>query len=147
MPTLATLQRIAWATDASLRFDLEPRGAQEHRPRPVVALSLEERRSLWLYRSIAARIQADPEHARRLARENLATMRRVDDFGRGEHWRTAWEELLAGPLDELLVLLGATSTYASQLRQTAPFAGLLTAAERWAVYGAFAKAQGEARSA
>ncbi|MDQ6726815.1 MAG: helix-turn-helix transcriptional regulator [Actinomycetota bacterium] len=146
-PNLATLERIARATQASLRVELQPGDGHEHRPRPVLALSLEERRSLWLYRAIAARIQQDPEHARHVAEENLATMRRANDLGRGEHWRTAWEDLLERPLEELLAVLCATTTYAAQLRQTAPFAGLLTPRERWAVYGSFAKAEGEARPA
>ncbi|MDQ6726813.1 MAG: helix-turn-helix domain-containing protein [Actinomycetota bacterium] len=145
-PTLATLDRIACATGARLDVDLVPSGAQEHESRPVLALSWEERRSLWLHRCIAARIQADPEKAGRTARENLATMRRADGLGRGEPWRMAWEGLLDGPLDELLAVLCATSTYASQLRQTAPFAGLLTPRQRWAVYNSFAKAHREARS-
>lgn len=113
-------------------------GGDEYAERPAGALSHQERRSLWLHRVIATRVQSDPHHAQALARENLATSRRSDFAGRGEPWWRMWDALIDGPLEEMLVVLCSTSTYAGQLRQTAPFAGLLTPAERWAVYRAFA---------
>jgi len=141
-PNLATLARLADAMGATLSIDLVPPTGHEHASRPAEMLSRQERRSLWLHRVIAAEIQAAPERALKLARENLATRRRADERGRAEPWRKAWEELLSGPLDSLLAELCSTSTYASQLRQTAPFAGLLTPQGRWAVYRSFARAQG-----
>lgn len=146
-PTLATLDRIASAVGAKLHVDLVPLAEDDHAERPIEALSMEERRSLWLYRAVAAAIQADSGRALAVARGNLATMRGRDEHGRSEHWRRAWEALLDGPPDALLATLCSTSTYASQLRQTAPFAGLLSPRERWAVYGSFAKAEVEARGA
>lgn len=146
-PNLTTLARVAAAVGATLHVDLVPLADEERRERPIGALSMEERRSLWLYRAVAAAIQADPERARSVARENLAIMRDRDEHGRGEPWRRAWEALLDGPLDALLVALCSTSTYASQLRQTAPYSGLLSVRERWAVYGSFGRAEVEARRA
>ncbi len=140
-PNIATLARLARAMGTTLSVELVRPAGAEHDERPVGLLTQQERRSLWLHRAIAARIQADPDRAVLVARENLATRRRADEAGRAETWRHAWEALLGGPLDVLLAALCSTSTYASQLRQTAPFAGLLTPQERWTVYRCFARAE------
>lgn len=146
-PSLPTLDRIARAMSTTLRVEFRGLHDEERCERPVGALSREERRSLWLCRTIASRIQADPELAISLARGNLRVMRRADERGRGEPWRQAWDELVAGSLDGVLATLCSTSVRAGQLRQTAPFAGLLSPKERWAVYTSFARAEGEARPA
>lgn len=102
--------------------------------RPLTSLSGEERRSLRLHQAIAEAILADPPRALALARANLGTQRAADGPGRGEPWRQAWDRLVEGPVETLVAELLSTSTYASQLRQTAPFAGLLNPRERWAAY-------------
>ena len=58
-----------------------------------------------------------------------------------EHWLEEWEALLHGPLDNLLATLCSTSRHASQLRQCAPFSGLLTVRERWAAYRDFVESR------
>ena len=141
-PGFRTLERLAAAMGAALRVNFVALGVDEHAERRPESLGREERRSLWLHRVIAARIQAEPERAMALARENLVAMGAADESGRSEPWRRAWESLLDGPLDTLLALLCSTSTYASQLRQTAPYAGLLTPRERWAAYGSFERTNG-----
>lgn len=146
-PSLPTLDRIARAMTTTLRVEFRSLSDEECAERPIGLLSREERRSLWLSRTIAARVQADPGAAMALARRNLQVMRRADERSRGEPWRQAWEELIAGGLDGVLATLCSTSVRACQLRQTAPFAGLLAPKERWAVYISFAKADGEARPA
>lgn len=135
-PGLATLGRLA--AEMYLRIDLVPEANDEYRERPIGELSREEKRSLWLHREIVARIQANPGAARTLARRNLAGIRESDESGRSEAWSLEWEHLLDGPLDAMLVALCSTSKHAAQLRQTAPFAGLLPPRERWAVYRSFA---------
>lgn len=140
-PGLATLSRLAAEMRARLKIEIVPEADDEYRERPVEDLSREERRSLWLHREIAARIQADPESAKTLARRNLAGLRQADVAKRGEQWRREWEALLDGPLDTMLVALCSTSQHAAQLRQTAPFAGLLAPRERWALYRSFAASQ------
>jgi len=141
-PSLGTLHRVASAIGTGLRVELVFPAEQEWAERPFEALTHEECRSLWLHRAIAARIQVDPQRAMSVARENLAVMGRADEHGRAEPWRGAWQVLLDGPLERLLVALLSTSTYGSQLRQTAPFAGLLKPRERWAVYRSFEEGQG-----
>ncbi len=145
-PSVSTLERLAASMGATLVVDIVFPEDAERVERPVHLLSREERRSVWLPRAVAVGIQHDPERARALARASLRTMARADD-GRGERWRRAWAELLAGPLDEVLANLCSTSTYAAQLRQTTPFAGVLDPHERWAVYESFANAEREAQPA
>lgn len=101
---------------------------------------------MWLHRAIAVRIQEDPVTALALARQNLAVVRVADPLGHSESWTKEWEALLAGPIDSVLVVLTSTSERASQLRQTAPFAALLTSRERWALYRTFESSR-EARTA
>lgn len=152
-PTLPTLERIADALGAVVRIDLALDGpaldgpaAHETEERPPEDLTPDERRSLWLHRVIAARIQSDPERALARARANIDAARSAGPQ-RADPWEAAWEAVLDGPLDALLALLCSTSTYASQMRQTAPFAGILTPQERWEVYRSFARSPGAPRGA
>lgn len=146
VPRFDTLARLAHALDLRLAIQLVPTTPDEHEERDPSALRREEIRSLWLHRAIAARIQLDPSRARALARTNLATVRAADSNGHSEVWTRRWSEFVDGPVDVLLGVLTSTSLDASQLRQTAPFAGLLTPRERWAVYRSL-EAAGEARTA
>ena len=41
-----------------------------------------------------------------------------------------WQAILSGPREELLALLAATDERATRLRQSSPFAGILSVAER-----------------
>lgn len=140
-PAVATLGRLARALDADLHIDILSWSSHEHDERPAGELRREELRSLWLHRVIAVAIQSDPHSALTLAEHNLGTMRGADRRRMAEHWLEEWEALLHGPLDNLLATLCSTSRHASQLRQCAPFSGLLTARERWAAYRAFGERQ------
>lgn len=44
-----------------------------------------------------------------------------------------WQELLAQPLPEILEILVADTEWMRDLRQTTPFAGVLTDEERWEI--------------
>jgi len=48
-----------------------------------------------------------------------------------------WQAVLAGPREELLALLVATDERAVRLRQSSPFAGVLSVAERGAILKEF----------
>lgn len=136
-PRIDTLERLAHAMGARLELAIVSLAVDEDRERPIEALSREERRSLWLHRAIAARIQEQPAVALALGRRNLANLGMIHGSGRNRHWQDEWEALLTEPLDTVLAALCSTSTHASQLRQTAPFAGLLTPRQRWAIYRSF----------
>ena len=87
---------------------------------------------LALHRLIAERLAADPGAVLAAARRNLATMRRANDDGSADGWLDAWEVLLDGPLDRLTAVMVDPRQAARDLRQSSPFAGVLSPKERWA---------------
>ena len=88
-----------------------------------------DRRSLALHEAVAAKLEAQPELlevARANLRRWLSTHPAAPLF--------EWSHLLqTTPLPKLLVLLRSTSDESARLRQSSPFAGLLTPRERQAI--------------
>lgn len=92
-----------------------------------------EARILAQHRVIAERLRARPRAVLALARANLE---RWSGNYRDEPvpaWLSEWRGLLEGPLPELLELLTAGSEDAVRLRSSSPFAGVLSARERWQI--------------
>ncbi|MBF0688540.1 MAG: helix-turn-helix domain-containing protein [Cellulomonas sp.] len=92
-------------------------------------LSADQRRSLHLAYAIAGKLVQDPALVD-VARQNLERMRARHTRGRPAQWLAQWQELLDGPLDELLIVLTSPSQRSRELRQNSPFAGVLTDDER-----------------
>lgn len=88
---------------------------------------LHETRSLRMHRLIVERYLADPESVISFARENLSRWRlgnvNCDDFA-------VWEKILSGNQAGILKALTATDEKAVRLRQSSPFAGLISAEDR-----------------
>jgi hypothetical protein len=103
----------------------------------VPPLTREERRSLALHRAIAVRVAEDPERVRAHARRSLRRMAAAAP-GASQLLRE-WEVLLKRPLEALLPVLTDTGPWARELRHVTPFAGVLSAAERAAIYREFAQ--------
>jgi hypothetical protein len=84
---------------------------------------------LALHEAVAAKIEARPELLD-VARANLARW-----IGRAPHGALhEWQELLERtPVADLVTLLRSESETAARLRQSSPFAGLLTPQERQAI--------------
>ena len=80
-------------------------------------------------------MRADPASVLQRARRNLARMVAATD-GRSQPLRE-WAVLLDRPLEMLLPVLTDPGPWARELRHVTPFAGVLTAAERTAVYARF----------
>lgn len=88
-----------------------------------------DRRSLALHHAVAAKLEVHPElletarsNLRRWLRSNPATVLHE------------WEHLLeTTPLPSILVLLRSDDERSTRLRQSSPFAGLLTPAERQSI--------------
>lgn len=99
---------------------------------------LAEPRSLAFHRVVAERIRQDPglvDRARLRVQQWLA--------GDPEAFPArAWAEALAGPLESLLALLVDPGERACELRQSTPFAGVLGARERWALWREVAERSG-----
>lgn len=112
------------------RADVEALRARTQR------LTRDQRRSLWLAYAVAGRIVADPQRAQDLARRNLERMR-ASSRGQARRWLDEWGRLLDGPIEELLAMLVSPSPKGRELRQNAPFAGLLSEPERAKVLDAW----------
>jgi transcriptional regulator with XRE-family HTH domain len=123
-PTLSTMERLARAV--GLHAEIEY----------FTPLTREERRSIALHRAIARRLTDEPEPVLVLARRNLRRMRAR--HGRSMHLLREWSVILDRPLPALSALLTDPSPWARELRQVTPFAAVLSAKERAAVYRAFA---------
>ncbi len=91
--------------------------------------------SLAMHRAIAGKLRQSPELAG-IALDNLRRWR--VSAGRSGRYLDAWAEILKGPVEEMLGLLEQDSEYMRAMRQASPFAGVLSAKERWKIYDAFA---------
>jgi hypothetical protein len=89
-----------------------------------------EDRILARHRLIAERLLADPsliEHAR-------SNLRRWAEGGAAEArpaWYTEWRAILDRPIGDIVAVLTERSEHAAWLRSCSPFAGMLSARERW----------------
>ena len=97
-------------------------------------MTREDRRSLAYHRLVAVKLLQDPAAVVAKAEANLARMRDADSSGRSSRYFDAWDALLHGADHELVAVLLDPSEPARDLRQTSPFAGVLTPAERAIVY-------------
>lgn len=107
--------------NAKERIDLE-RLLPPKRPRTHRTAELQ---SLAYHRLVAERLDdAGVAKARRLLRKWRASGRMHP------HWADEWERVLRMPLPRIRKAIAADSVRARELRQTSPFAGLLTEHER-----------------
>jgi hypothetical protein len=94
-----------------------------------------EARSLALHCLAAASIERRPELLE-IARRNLADWRRA----RGGALPVAlqeWERILSRPWPQVAAIMTAPTEEGARLRQSSPFAGVLSPAQRRRVYEAF----------
>lgn len=84
---------------------------------------------------IAAKIARDPDLLRK-PRQNLErwSVRWKDQLPR---WALEWRAILERPWAEIAALITEPSENAARLRQSSPFAGVLTPRERKHIYEAF----------
>ncbi len=105
------------------------RGDLEALQSRTLRMTRDQQRSLWLAYAVAGRIAQDPPHALELATKNLATMTSASR-GRRSRWLEEWATLIDGPIDRLLLDYTSPTPRGRELRQNAPFAGLLSESER-----------------
>jgi transcriptional regulator with XRE-family HTH domain len=113
-PRLSTLQRLAESTGFDVVVSLEPR------------MTTPERRTLALHRAVAEKFRRSPQRVRARAIRNLKTMRAVDFDGYASKTLDEWERLLKSEDDVLSDVLISVSSHARSLRQSSPFAGVLS---------------------
>jgi len=103
----------------------------------IVTHALAEERSLALHRAIVEKARLEPALIDR-------ARARVESWGeRGEahpYYVEAWVAVLSKPIDDILDFLVDPGEHACALRQVTPFAGALTARERWRILAGVRKA-------
>jgi hypothetical protein len=98
---------------------------------------LAELRSIAYHQAIAQRLRANPElldTVRQRLQSQLDSEAHPPTSSSQRHWAQVWSELIEQPIDQLLEFMLERSDKADQLRQSTPFAGILTPAERWAIH-------------
>jgi hypothetical protein len=93
-----------------------------------------DERSLALHRAVADKLRKQPELLQ-IAHDNLARWRATS--GRSRPWLDEWQRMLDGPTDTLLAAMESDEERMTALRQSSPFAGVLSPRERWAIYERF----------
>ena len=88
-----------------------------------------DQRSLALHEAVAAKIEARPELVD-MARANLARWLSTHPVAALLEWQRLLDE---SPLPQLLALLRSPGERPARLRQSSPFAGLLTSEERLSI--------------
>ena len=122
-PSLRTLQRLASAVGLDVHVSFVP------------PLTREDRRSLALHDRIAERLRAAPAETLGRAEANLLRMRGLHP-GASDFF-DEWARLLHGRPDALADALVNPGLHYRDLRHVTPFAGVLSASERAAVYREF----------
>jgi hypothetical protein len=93
-----------------------------------------DERSLVMHRLIAAKVRASPVLLDK-ARENLRRWQKTE--GSPSLTLAEWEDTLTDPAGDVALLLEDSSERATRLRQSSPFAGILTEAERQTIYESY----------
>lgn len=120
---------------AGLRAIVSWQPAVPSQPAPYSPHRLLEARSLAMHALIAAKIGRNTDLLRK-PRQNLARWSARWE-GRPPGWVVEWRAILERPWPEIAALITDSSDNAARLRQSAPFAGVLTREERKRVYEAF----------
>jgi hypothetical protein len=94
-----------------------------------------EARSLAMHCLIARKIEADPRLLAAVRRNLAKWIARYGD--RAPRALEEWREILDRPRPEIAAVITNADESAVRLRQSSPFAGVLTPAERRRVYEAF----------
>ena len=97
---------------------------------------LHDARSLAMHVLIAQKIDRDPGLLE-MARRNLARWRQRTAPGHRPGWMVTWSALLRRPWPEIAARLTALTEDGARLRQSTPFAGVLTPTERRRIHDAF----------
>ncbi|WP_324320298.1 hypothetical protein [Povalibacter sp.] len=92
-------------------------------------------RSLAMHAVIARKIERDPQLLE-IARRNVERW----SSARRSHvptWLEEWRQLLSQPWQNVAAIITDPGENAARLRQSSPFAGILTHRERWQIHAAF----------
>lgn len=96
-------------------------------------LNLNDRRSLAFGLLIAEKLVTSPDAVLTRARRNLDRLRTIHSDGSADSYLDRWAALLDGSVDSILHVLTSIDEESVALRHAAPFAGVLSEAERHSV--------------
>lgn len=119
---------IAWVPEEAPAVREPPGVYSSHR--------VHDARSLAMHVLIARKIDRDPQLLE-IARRNLARWLRRAPHEARPRWMETWSALLRRPWPEIASRITALTEDGAQLRQSTPFAGVLTPAERRRIHDAF----------
>lgn len=120
------------------RIEAEIVRALRDRPKRRLTSS---RRSLWLAHAAAGALVLDPEQVLEAARSSLQSMLAAGPRGRSRTWLLRWQELLDGPVDEILDALTGSTVEHDELRQHSPITAALDDGRRQLVLASFQQQQ------
>jgi len=89
-------------------------------------------RSLALHEEVARRWREEPAEVRAFARRNIERFRALNPSSRT--YLDEWARLLDGPESDLQRVLCSDDDHSATLRSCSPFAGLVSARERWRIW-------------
>jgi hypothetical protein len=93
-----------------------------------------DERSLALHELVAHKVEAAPA----LLDKARGNVRRWQEANESPSLALAeWEQILSSPVNQVVAFLVERSERATRLRQSSPFAGILTEAERRAIYESY----------
>jgi excisionase family DNA binding protein len=105
------------------------------------ALNRQQLEQLWLHRAIAGKFVSNPDALLAAAEINLRRLRHLHPEGRSWEWLDRWQVVLESGAEAVLDAMTSSSGYAVELRNTSPFAGILSEAERRTVLAALAESR------
>jgi hypothetical protein len=94
-----------------------------------------EARSLAMHAVIARKVERDPTLLAIAHRNIERWSARWKD--RPPAWLKEWHEVLKQPWQQIAALITEPSEHGARVRQSSPFAGVLTNDERWRIYETF----------
>jgi len=94
-----------------------------------------EARSLAMHAVIARKIERDPTLLAIAHRNIERWSARWKD--RPPAWLKEWQQVLKRPWQHVAAVITEPSEHGARVRQSSPFAGVLTNEERWRIYEAF----------
>jgi hypothetical protein len=103
--------------------------------RPYSSHRLYDIRSLAMHAVIARKIERDPALLA-IAHRNLERWS-VQWQNQPPPWLNEWRDVLKRPWPRVAAFITHPGERATRLRQSSPFAGVLTSEERWRIYEAF----------
>lgn len=98
-------------------------------------MTRDQEKSLLLHTAVAEELRLRRAEVIRIAHKNIALMRSVNPHA--SPLLDEWTRILQGTTDQIVARMLDPGYHSRDLRQVTPFAGVLTPAQRLAVYRSF----------